>query len=57
MRAWLCEQRRAIGRAGQIVVDGRDMGTVVFPDAPLKVFVIADAQVRAQRRYAQLQSQ
>jgi cytidylate kinase len=36
------------------VADGRDMGTVVFPDAPLKVFLVAAAEARAERRYKQL---
>ena len=45
-----------MGREGGIVMDGRDIGTVVFPDAELKVFVTASAEVRAQRRYDELQA-
>jgi cytidylate kinase len=44
-----------MGREKGIVMDGRDIGTVVFPDAELKIFVTASAQVRAQRRYDELQ--
>jgi cytidylate kinase len=43
-----------MGRDGGVVMDGRDIGTVVFPNAELKVFVTASAQVRAQRRYDEL---
>lgn len=49
-------QQQAMGRNKGIVMDGRDIGTVVFPDAELKVFVTASAEVRAQRRYQELQS-
>ena len=51
----LAMQQRAAQLPG-LVADGRDMGTVVFPDALLKVFLTASAEVRAQRRYEQLQS-
>ncbi len=44
------------GRKGRIIMDGRDIGTTVFPDAELKVFMTADDQVRAQRRYDELVS-
>ena len=44
-------QQQAMGQDGGIVMDGRDIGTVVFPQAELKVFVTASAEVRAQRRY------
>ena len=45
-----------MGKEKGIVMDGRDIGTAVFPDAELKIFVTADAKVRAQRRYDELQS-
>ena len=43
-----------MGKAKGIVMDGRDMGTTVFPDAELKIFVTASAEVRARRRYDEL---
>ena len=46
-------QRRFLERQGQIVAEGRDMGTVVFPDADVKIFLEADAEERARRRLAQ----
>ena len=45
-----------MGREKGIVMDGRDIGTAVFPDAELKVFVTASAEVRAQRRYDELKA-
>lgn len=54
VRAALLERQRAFRRSPGLVADGRDMGTVVFPDAVLKVFLTASVQVRAQRRYKQL---
>jgi CMP/dCMP kinase len=54
VRAALLGRQRAFRRAPGLVADGRDMGTVVFPDATLKVFLTASAQARAQRRYKQL---
>jgi cytidylate kinase len=50
VRAWLLEQQRAAGTRGSLVADGRDMGTVVFADADLKVFLVADPEERARRR-------
>lgn len=50
VRAKLVEKQRAIGANGGVVLEGRDIGTVVFPDAELKIFLVADAQVRAERR-------
>lgn len=55
VRTALVAQQQRMGQAGGIVMDGRDIGTVVFPEAELKVFVTASAQVRAQRRYDELQ--
>ena len=54
VRAALFERQRAFRRPPGLVADGRDMGTVVFPDALLKVFVTATAEERARRRYKQL---
>jgi cytidylate kinase len=54
VRSILLERQRAFRRAPGLVADGRDMGTVVFPDAVLKVFLTASPQARAQRRYKQL---
>ena len=54
VRAGLLELQRGFRRAPGLVADGRDMGTVVFPDAALKVFLTASVPVRAQRRYKQL---
>lgn len=45
-----------VGKKG-VVIDGRDIGTVIFPEAQVKLFVIADAEVRAERRYKQLQNE
>jgi cytidylate kinase len=55
VRKKMVEQQRAIGRAGEIVMDGRDIGSVVFPQAELKIFMRADLDVRAQRRYKEFQ--
>lgn len=54
VRAQLVEQQKAMGEKKGIVMDGRDIGSVVFPDAELKVFMTAVPEVRAQRRYAEL---
>ncbi len=54
VRAALLERQRAFRKPPGLVADGRDMGTVVFPDAPLKIFLTASVRVRAQRRYKQL---
>ena len=54
VRRALLERQRAFRRAPGLVADGRDMGTVVFPDAELKVFLTARPEVRAERRYKQL---
>jgi cytidylate kinase len=50
VRAWLFGQLRAAGEGTDLVTDGRDMGTVVFPDAELKVFLVAEPRERARRR-------
>jgi CMP/dCMP kinase len=54
VRAALFEKQRAFRRAPGLVADGRDMGTVIFPDAAYKVFLTASAEERAERRYNQL---
>ena len=54
VRTALVAQQQRMGQDGGIVMDGRDIGTVVFPHAELKVFVTASAEVRAQRRYDEL---
>ena len=54
VREALLERQRALRRAPGLVADGRDMGSIVFPDAPLKVFLTADVAARAERRYKQL---
>jgi cytidylate kinase len=54
VRAALLARQRAFREAPGLVAEGRDMGTVVFPDATLKVFLTANAEVRAERRYKQL---
>ncbi len=53
VRAWVNERVRDAARAHSVVVDGRDIGTVVFPDATLKVFLVADPWERARRRLLQ----
>ena len=55
VRTALVAQQQRMGQTGGIVMDGRDIGTVVFPHAELKIFVTASAEVRAQRRYDELQ--
>lgn len=55
VRAKLVEQQQQMGKGKGIVMDGRDIGTVVFPDAELKIFMTASPQTRAQRRYDELQ--
>jgi cytidylate kinase len=53
VRAFLIPQQRQIAAGRDIICEGRDQGTVVFPDAPLKFFITADVQTRAERRYQQ----
>ena len=54
VRKKLVQQQRAMGEGQGIVMDGRDIGTVVFPNADLKVFMTASPEIRAQRRYDEL---
>ena len=55
VREALVAQQQAMGKEKGIVMDGRDIGTTVFPDAELKIFVTASAEIRAERRYKELQ--
>jgi CMP/dCMP kinase len=50
VRSWLLQRLRDLAERDDLVVDGRDIGTVVFPDANLKIFLVADPEVRARRR-------
>lgn len=54
VRAYLVAQQRAYGAKKGIVMDGRDIGTVVFPEAELKIFLTASSEIRAERRYKEL---
>lgn len=54
VRRALVRQQQALGRSGGIVMDGRDIGTVVFPNADLKIFLIADEEERVRRRRLEL---
>ena len=54
VRQKLVEQQQAMGKGMGVVMDGRDIGTVVFPDAELKIFMTASAEQRATRRYNEL---
>ncbi len=54
IRAKLVAQQQAIGKESGVVMDGRDIGSVVFPDAELKIFMTARPEVRAQRRYDEM---
>jgi len=51
IRAWMVSLQRDMGKEGGVVMEGRDIGTVVFPDADLKFFLDASAEARSQRRY------
>jgi cytidylate kinase len=54
VRSWVDERLHAFSEGGRVIMDGRDIGTTVFPNAELKVFMVADPQVRAQRRYDEM---
>ena len=54
VRAFLLEMQRKFARENSVIMDGRDIGTVVLPDADLKIYLTADAKDRAQRRYLEL---
>jgi cytidylate kinase len=53
VRAWMVEQQRALGAQGGVVMEGRDIGTAVFPDAEVKIFLDAAPEVRGNRRFRQ----
>lgn len=53
VRSWMVDQQRVLGAAGGVVMEGRDIGTVVFPDAEVKIFLDAAPDVRGNRRYRQ----
>jgi cytidylate kinase len=53
LREWMVEQQRLLGGRGGVVMEGRDIGTVVFPDAEVKIFLDAAPEVRGNRRYRQ----
>lgn len=55
VRQKLVEQQRRMGQKGGVVLDGRDIGTVVFPNAHLKIFMTASPEIRAQRRFKEMQ--
>jgi cytidylate kinase len=54
LRAWMVKQQRALGVAGGVVMEGRDIGTAVFPDAEVKIFLDAAPEVRGNRRFRQV---
>lgn len=54
LRSWMVEQQRALGAQGGVVMEGRDIGTAVFPDAEVKIFLDASPEVRGDRRYRQV---
>lgn len=54
VRSWMVEQQRKLGAQGGVVMEGRDIGTVVFPEAELKIFLDADPGVRSDRRFQQI---
>ncbi len=54
IRTWMVDQQRAVARDKNAVCEGRDIGTVVFPEAQVKIFLIADLEMRAQRRFKEL---
>ena len=56
VRAALLELQRQLGRRGGVIAEGRDMGTVVFPDAPVKIFLTASAAIRGARRFEELRA-
>lgn len=54
VRAWVDDKLHKLSEGGRVIMDGRDIGTTVFPNAELKIFMTADPAVRAQRRYDEL---
>ncbi len=56
VREWMVAQQRTLGAAGGVVMEGRDVGTAIFPDAEVKIFLDAKPEVRGSRRYRQVAS-
>lgn len=56
VRSYVDEKLRGFGKRGRVVMDGRDIGTAVFPDARLKIFMTADYEIRAKRRFDEMKS-
>src|SRR5271168_4532984 len=56
IRTWMVDLQRKLGESGRIVMEGRDIGNAVFPDADVKIFLDADPAVRSQRRYEQIEA-
>jgi cytidylate kinase len=56
LRAWMVQEQRALGKSGGVVMEGRDIGTCVFPDAEVKIFLDAAPEVRGNRRFRQSSS-
>lgn len=56
VRRWISREQRLIGEAGDLVCEGRDMGSVVFPEARVKIYLDASPEVRAQRRHLELKA-
>ena len=56
VRAFLLETQRKIARENNVVMDGRDIGTVIIPDAEVKIFMVASPEARAKRRFVELQA-
>jgi cytidylate kinase len=56
VREWMVDRQREMGAQGGVVMEGRDIGTQVFPDADIKIFLDASPEVRGARRYQQHQS-
>ncbi len=56
VREWMVDQQRLLGQAGGVVMEGRDIGTAVFPDAEVKIFLDASPEVRGNRRFQQVAS-
>ena len=54
VREWMVEKQREMGREGGVIMEGRDIGTVVFPDADVKIFLDAAPEVRGVRRFQQV---
>jgi CMP/dCMP kinase len=56
IRKWMVDLQRKLGESSRIVMEGRDIGTAVFPEAEVKIFLDADPMVRSQRRYEQIEA-